>query len=77
MVVAGVPDTHKGELVKAWIVSQPGAAVSEGEVCAHCRLRLGSYKVPVQVEFTTALPRSPLGKVLRRELREVVRAASH
>jgi long-chain acyl-CoA synthetase len=46
----------------------PGASVSTEELIAHCRARLTPYKVPRQVEFREALPKSPIGKILRRAL---------
>lgn len=67
--VAGVPDPYQGEAVKAWIVLRPGQQVTADELRARCRERLAPYKVPKHVEFRDALPRSLIGKVLRRELR--------
>jgi long-chain acyl-CoA synthetase len=69
-VVIGVPDTTRGELVKAFIVPKPGTRPSEEEIIAFCRDNLARYKVPSQVEFRDALPRSAVGKPLRRLLRE-------
>jgi long-chain acyl-CoA synthetase len=66
--VAGVPDAAKGEAVKAWVVVRPGAALGVDEVRAYCKERLAPYKVPSQVEFRTELPKSMIGKVLRRLL---------
>jgi long-chain acyl-CoA synthetase len=66
--VAGVPDPFHGETVKAWIVVKPGETLSETEVHAWCRERLALYKIPTQVEFRSKLPRSNVGKILRREL---------
>ncbi|MFY7862750.1 MAG: AMP-binding protein, partial [Rhodoluna sp.] len=66
--VIGVPNTGSGEKVKAFIVA--GAKPpTEAEVIAHCRVALAAYKVPSSVEFVTDLPKSPIGKILRRELR--------
>lgn len=67
--VAGVPDERKGEAVKAWVVLQPGASVTEAELREHCRASLAAFKVPSAIEFRTELPKTPLGKVLRRQLR--------
>ncbi|MDX6254236.1 MAG: long-chain acyl-CoA synthetase [Frankiales bacterium] len=67
-VVVGVPDTYRGETVKAYIVLQPGAMLTEADVTAHCAERLTAYKVPKQVEFRDTLPRTLVGKVLRRVL---------
>ncbi|MFN2226563.1 MAG: AMP-binding enzyme, partial [Anaerolineae bacterium] len=66
--VAGVPDAQQGEAVKAWIVLQPGQEVSRDEIRAYCRERLTGYKVPRHVEFRDGLPKTMVGKVLRREL---------
>ena len=66
--VVGVPDGEFGETVKAFIVRAPGAAVTDGEVLAHCRRELTKYKVPRLIEFRDELPRSIIGKVLRRVL---------
>ncbi len=66
--VAGVPDERQGEMVKAWIVLHPGQQVTVDEMRAFCRERLTAYKVPREVEFRQALPKTMVGKVLRREL---------
>jgi len=66
----GVPDAYRGESVKAFVVLKGGAHATEGEIVAFCKERLAAFKVPKAVEFTTDLPKSLVGKVLRRELRE-------
>jgi long-chain acyl-CoA synthetase len=66
--VVGVPDRISGELVKAFIVPKQPGLTPEG-VIAHCRQHLTNYKVPKLVEFRSELPKNPIGKVLRRELR--------
>jgi long-chain acyl-CoA synthetase len=66
--VIGVPNTGSGEKVKAFIVAGV-TPPTEAEVIAHCRVHLSAYKVPSSVEFVTELPKSPIGKILRRELR--------
>jgi long-chain acyl-CoA synthetase len=68
--VAGVPDATKGEVVKAWVVLRQGQAVSEAELRAFCRETLAPYKVPAKVEFRAELPKTMVGKVLRRKLRD-------
>jgi long-chain acyl-CoA synthetase len=73
-VVVGVPDKYRGETVKAFIVTTPGAKISEDAVIAHCAASLTAYKVPKLVEFRTELPRTAVGKVLRRVLVEEERA---
>ncbi|MCW5626940.1 MAG: AMP-binding protein, partial [Burkholderiales bacterium] len=66
--VIGVPDANGGEMVKAIIVRKD-PALTPATVIAHCRASLTGYKVPRQVEFRDSLPKSPVGKILRRELR--------
>jgi len=68
--VAGLPDQMRGEVVKAWVVLRPGKTATEGEIRAYCRDRLAPYKVPSQVEIVAELPKSQVGKVLRRVLRQ-------
>jgi len=67
--VAGVPDAVKGEAVKAWVVLRAGQSASEGDLRAFCRANLAPYKVPSTVEFRSELPKTMVGKVLRRALR--------
>ena len=66
--VAGIPDEYRGETVKAWIVVRTGQTLSGPEVQAWCRERLAPFKVPTAVEFREQLPKSTVGKVLKREL---------
>jgi long-chain acyl-CoA synthetase len=66
--VVGVPDENTGEAVKAVLVRAEGAQLTEDEVLAHCTERLARFKVPSVIEFTDALPRTPTGKVARRQL---------
>jgi long-chain acyl-CoA synthetase len=66
--VAGIPDAQQGEAVKAWIVLSPAHAVSEAELREFCKKQLAAYKVPRYIEFRDSLPKSMVGKVLRREL---------
>ena len=65
----GVPDDKTGEAVKLFVVRAPGATVTADEVMAHCSAALTAYKVPKQIVFVDALPKSTVGKILRRELR--------
>jgi long-chain acyl-CoA synthetase len=66
--VVGVPDEQSGEAVKAFVVRKDPSLTAE-EIIKHCRQSLTSYKVPRQVEFRDELPKSPIGKILRKELR--------
>jgi long-chain acyl-CoA synthetase len=68
--VAGVPDPYQGEAVKAWVVLRPGHKLTVDELREHCRKDLAAYKVPKHVEFILVLPKSTVGKVLRRKLVE-------
>ena len=72
--VAGVPDDYRGETVKAYVVLKPGEQLSEADVVAYCRRELTAYKVPKKVEFRSELPRTMVGKVLRRVLVEEEKA---
>jgi acyl-CoA synthetase (AMP-forming)/AMP-acid ligase II len=69
--VIGVPDVEWGEVVKAICVANAGEKPSAEEVIAFCKERLASYKAPAYVEFVDELPRNPLGKVLKTELRKL------
>lgn len=66
--VAGVPDPYRGETVKAWVVIKPGQSATEDEIRAWCKERMAAYKVPTSVEFRDELPKTLVGKILRREL---------
>ena len=66
--VAGIPDPYRGETVKAWIVVKPNETLTEEEVKAFCAERLAKYKIPTHIEFRTELPKTTVGKILRREL---------
>ncbi|MGH3146521.1 MAG: AMP-binding protein, partial [Rubrobacter sp.] len=67
-VAVGVPDEYRGESVKAFVVKRPGSAVTEEEVLSFCNERLAAYKAPKAVEFRETLPKSTVGKLLRRVL---------
>jgi long-chain acyl-CoA synthetase len=69
--VIGVPDSYRGETVKAFVVLQPGTSATTDEIIAFCRERLAAYKVPRLVVFRDSLPKSGVGKYLRRELRKL------
>jgi long-chain acyl-CoA synthetase len=72
--VVGVPDERLGEEVKAYIVSKPGAAATEGDIIAWCKERMAAYKYPRFVEFRDQLPIGATGKVLKRALKQEVSA---
>jgi long-chain acyl-CoA synthetase len=70
----GAPDEKTGEAVRLFVVRTPnpiGEALSEDVLIAHCRAELAAYKVPKYVRFITALPKTNVGKILRRDLRGV------
>ncbi len=67
----GIPDPYRGETIKAFVVPREGETLTAEEVIAFCREKLAAYKVPKQVEFMEDLPKSTIGKVLRRKLREM------
>jgi long-chain acyl-CoA synthetase len=73
-VAIGVPDDYRGESVKAFVVKRSGATTTEEEILAFCRERLAPYKAPRTVEFRDDLPKSAVGKLLRRVLVDEERA---
>jgi len=68
--VIGIPDTNRGETVKAFIVLRQGKMATEEEIIAFCKEKLAAYKVPKYVEFRSELPQTSVGKILRRKLRD-------
>ena len=66
--VGGIPDPNRGETVKAWIVVKPGEELTAEELKAYCKEHLAPYKVPTHYEFRKELPKTTVGKILRREL---------
>lgn len=68
--VVGVPDDKWGEAVKAVIQLKPGAYAAQEEVIQLVKSKLGSVHAPKSVDFVASLPRSPNGKVLKREIRD-------
>ncbi|MCY1266348.1 Long-chain-fatty-acid--CoA ligase [compost metagenome] len=72
--VIGMPDERSGESVYLYVVKAANAALDEAMLIEHCRAHLAAYKVPRQVRFLTALPKSPVGKILRRDLRVLATA---
>jgi long-chain acyl-CoA synthetase len=75
-VAIGVPDEYRGETVKAFVVKRPGARTTEEEILAFCKERLAAYKSPKTVEFREDLPKSAVGKLLRRVLADEERTKS-
>jgi long-chain acyl-CoA synthetase len=75
--VAGLPDPVKGEIAWAWVVLKAGHGATEDELRAYCRERLAPYKVPAKVMFRTELPKTMVGKVLRRALVAEARGDLH
>ncbi len=69
VAAVGIADQHSGEAVKLFVVKRD-PELSVETILAHCRANLAPYKVPRQVEFRTELPKTPIGKILRRLLRE-------
>jgi long-chain acyl-CoA synthetase len=67
--VIGLPDAKTGEVVKAFVVKKDPNLTTE-DIIKHCHGQLTNYKVPKQIEFRTELPKSNVGKILRRELRD-------
>jgi long-chain acyl-CoA synthetase len=64
----GIPVGDKGERIKVYVVLKPGETATDEEILAFCRQNLAAYKVPKYVEFRDTLPKTMVGKILRREL---------
>ena len=71
--VVGVPDPKMGEEVRAYVVLRPGESASADELLAHARDHLAKYKTPKDVVFLDALPKNPIGKILKKDLREMAK----
>ena len=69
-VSVGIPDPYRGETVKAYIVLKKGETATGEEIIAFCKEKLAAYKVQKLVEFRESLPKSAIGKILRKILRE-------
>ena len=74
--VVGVPDANSGEAVRAYIVKNPEFAgeLTKDMVVAHCKGLLTDYKIPKSIIFRDELPKSPIGKILRKDLKAEVKA---
>ncbi len=70
VAAAGIPDPHRGETIKVWLVLKPGETMTADEVKEFCKDKLAKFKIPTQVEFRQELPKTMVGKVLRRMLVE-------
>jgi long-chain acyl-CoA synthetase len=68
--VIGVPDEKRGETVKAFVVLKEGQTATAEEIIGFCREQQAVYKAPTIIEFRDELPKTMVGKVLRRELRD-------
>lgn len=68
VAVAGIPDMARGETVKAWIVLKEGKTLDVGKIKAFCQNSLAYFKVPTEITYTKSIPKTPVGKVLKREL---------
>ncbi len=68
--VIGIPDAYRGETIKAFVVLKEGAELAEEEFLSFCRQSLATYKVPTSVAFVDALPKTSVGKILKRVLKE-------
>jgi acyl-CoA synthetase (AMP-forming)/AMP-acid ligase II len=67
--VIGVPSVEWGQTVKAFVVVRKGKTATEQELAEFCRSRLASFKRPERIEFIDTMPKNPLGKILRKDLR--------
>ena len=73
VAVVGAPDAYRGETVVAFVSLRAGRSVAEGELVEFCRQRMAAYKCPRKVEILDEVPKTPTGKILRRELRGIAR----
>jgi long-chain acyl-CoA synthetase len=72
--VIGIPDAKTGEAVRAYVVTREDARMSEADVIRHCKTLLTDYKVPKSIVFRDELPKTAVGKVLRKDLKAEARA---
>ena len=64
-----MPHPTRGEQIKTFVVLKDGETATEEEIMAFCKERLATYKLPTEIEFRTSLPKTNVGKILRKELR--------
>jgi long-chain acyl-CoA synthetase len=76
VAVVGIPDEQMGEEVCAVVVKRPGAEVTAADLIAHCQASLAKYKTPRYVDFVPALPKTTIGKILKKEIRKAAAAVS-
>ncbi|MGP4018841.1 AMP-binding protein [Saccharopolyspora sp. 5N708] len=76
VAVVGVPDSYRGETVKAYVSLRNGASATADELVAYCKQQLAAYKYPRSIEILDELPKTATGKILRRQLRDTARAAA-
>jgi long-chain acyl-CoA synthetase len=69
-VTVGIPDAYRGETVKIFVVMKPGEKATDKEIIEFCKTKLAAYKVPKIVEFRESIPKSAVGKILRKILRD-------
>ncbi|MNG14823.1 Long-chain-fatty-acid--CoA ligase [compost metagenome] len=74
--VIGMPDDRSGESVCLYVVKAANTEIDDALLIEHCRMHLAAYKVPRQVRFLSALPKSTVGKILRKDLRVLAIAGS-
>ena len=72
-----MPDQDWGEVVKAVVVLKPGQSITAGEITEYCKSRLASFKAPQYVAVVNELPRNPMGKVLKNDLRKAYGTATN
>ena len=70
----GVPDAYRGETVMAYVVPVPGQDPTEAEILTYCRKHLAAYKVPKQIIMIAELPKTAVGKIMRKEVRKMDQA---
>jgi long-chain acyl-CoA synthetase len=76
VAVVGVPDQKMGEEVRAYVVLRPGETATAEELLAHARDHLAKYKTPKDLVFLDTLPKNPIGKILKKDLREMAKQSS-
>ncbi|WP_237710512.1 AMP-binding enzyme [Saccharopolyspora spinosa] len=76
VAVVGVPDSYRGETVKAYVGLSTGASATAAELVAYCKQQLAAYKYPRSIEILDELPKTATGKILRRQLPDTARDAS-